>query len=166
MAQRRWVEAGTTEAEGDRLEEEVRPEEEVTMVIGTDSRCTTGRLRLVASAPPPCRGWTWRLCPPGSVRGRMDQEPETPERESHRERTEVAPLRGRTVTVRRVEVDEVAGVPEEDRSPGEEGRHQEDRRGVAAGAGSPEERNSHDLPLLRWARPCWALHRPETKSRS
>lgn len=29
MAQRRWVEAGTTEAEGDRLEEEVRPEEEV-----------------------------------------------------------------------------------------------------------------------------------------
>lgn len=123
------------------------------MVTGTVSRCMMGRLRLVVSAPRPCRGWTWRLCPPGSARGRTDREPETPESASPPELTEVAPPRGRTaVTVRLVGVDEAAGVPEEDldqdRPLGEEDQHPEDQhpedhRGGASGAGSPEEHNSH-----------------------
>ncbi|KAG7240454.1 hypothetical protein INR49_026862 [Caranx melampygus] len=63
-AQRTWAEAGTTEAGGGHLVEEDPPEEEVTMVIETVSRCMMGRLQLVVNAPPLCRGWTWRLCPP------------------------------------------------------------------------------------------------------
>lgn len=59
------------------------------MVIGMVSRCMMGRLQQVASALPPCRGWTWRLCPPGSVLGRMGLEQGTPERESPPELTEV-----------------------------------------------------------------------------
>lgn len=163
-ARRRWVEAGTTGAEGGRLEEEVHPEEEEgTTVIETVSRCMMGHLRPVASAPPPCRGWTWRLCRPGSVRGRTGREPETPESESPRGPTEVAPLRGRTgATARPVEVDEAAGVPEDrDRPPGEEDQHPEDHRGGADGAGSPDEKHSHDPRLLRSS-----LYRPQTESRS
>lgn len=159
MAQRRWVEAGTTGAEGGRLEEEVHPEE-VMMVIGTVSRCMMGRLRLAVSGPPPCRGWTWRLFPLGSVRGRTDREPETPESESPRGLTEVAPLRGRTgVTAHLSEADEVAGVPEEeqvqDRSPGEEDPHPEDHRGGVAEVGRPKEINSRDPPPIWPSHPCW-----------
>lgn len=101
-----------------------------------------GRLQQVGSARRPCRGWTWRLCHPASVHGRTAREPETPERESPRELTEVD-LRGRTVVTARLdEVDEVAGVPGEDQDlfRGEEDRHPEDHRGGAAGAGSPEDK--------------------------
>lgn len=123
------------------------------MVIGTISRCTMGRLKLVESAPPPCRGWTWRLCPLGSVHGRTDREPETSESESPQELTEVAPPRGKTgVTVRLFEVDVAAGALEDldldlDRAPGEEDQHPEDCRGGVSGAGSP--------PLCL-SRPCWS----------
>lgn len=85
---------------------------------------------------------------------------------------QVAPLRGRTgVTGRLVEADEAAGVPEEDQDqdqfPGEADQHPEDHRGGAAGAGSPEEKKTlKKPPLLQSSRPCWSLHRPETKSRS
>lgn len=159
-AQRRWVEAGTTGAEGGRLEEEVHPEEEVMMVIGTVSRCMMGRLRPAASAPPPCRGWTWRLSPRGSVRGRTDREPETPESESPRGPTEVAPLRGRMgVTVHLSEAGEEAGVLEEDqvqdRSLGEEDPQPEDHRGGVAEVGRPKEINSRDPPPIWSSHPCW-----------
>lgn len=79
---------------------------------------------------------------------------------------QVGLLRGTTeATVRLVGVDEAAGVLEEDqdRSPGEEDQHPEDHRGGAAGAGSPEEKNSHDAPLLRSSPP---LFGPETRSRA
>lgn len=83
--------------------------------IGTDSRCMMGHLQPVASAHRPCKGWTWHLSRPGSDRGRMARELETPESASPPEPMEVAPLRGRTgATVPLVEVDEVAGVLEED----------------------------------------------------
>lgn len=143
MAPRRWVEAGTLEAMGGRLEEVFRPEEEVTMVIGTGSRCTTGRLRLVESAPPPCRGWTWRRFPPASVRGRMAQEPATREITSRSDPTEVA-RRGRmAVMARLVEVGGAVGAPEE--APGEEARRPEEHRG-GAGAGSLRERRRTKVP--------------------
>lgn len=128
------------EAEGGRHEEEVHPEEEVTMVTGTVSRCMMVRLRPDVSAHLPCKGWTWRLFLLESVRGRTAREQVTPERESHLELMEVGLLRGTTeATVHLVEADEAAGVLEEDqdRSPGEEDQHPEDHRGGAAGAGSP-----------------------------
>lgn len=48
------------------------------------------RLLLVVSARLPCRGWTWRLCPPESVHGKTVQELETPERENPQVQTEVS----------------------------------------------------------------------------
>lgn len=153
MVQRRRDEAGTAEDEGDHQEEEDH-REEVTMVTETGSRCMMGRLRLVESAPRPCRGWTWRLCPPASGRGRTDRGQETSERESPPELMEVVCLRERTaVTVRLVAVDEAAGVLGAPPGPGEEDPHPEECRGAAFGAGSPEWRhkNSHDPLLLRFS---------------
>lgn len=162
--QRTWAEAGTAEGEGGRLEEEVHHEEVMTVTV-TGSKCMMGRLRLVESDLRPCRGWTWRLCPPASVRGRTDQEQETSEIESPPELMEVACLQGRTaVMVRLVVVDEAAGVLEAPLVPGEEDLHPEECRGAAFGAGSPEFRikNSHGPLLLRMS-PCRFLHRLETR---
>lgn len=69
------------------------------MVIETVSRCMMGRLQLDESAPPLCRGWTWRLCRPGNVHGRTDQELETLGSGSPPELTEVRPGLWRTWSV-------------------------------------------------------------------
>lgn len=59
------------------------------MVIGTVSRCTMGHPQLVVIAHPPCRGWTWRRCPPGNGRGRTGLGQATQESEIPPALTEV-----------------------------------------------------------------------------
>lgn len=158
------------------------------MVIGTGSRCTTGRLRPVESAPPPCRGWTWRRFPPASVRGRMAQEPATREITSQSDPTEVSDVFFFTcfqfcsaVTTMNSSSRSVLS----SRSPAEGGwrlwpvwsrwagrlgprRRPQERRTATQRStkGGPEpvvlekeeEQKSHDPPLL-WSSPCWSLHR-------
>lgn len=136
MSPKTWVEAGTTEAEGDRHEEGVHQEQEVTTVTGTGSRCMMGHHRRDASVHLLCRAWTWPLCPPASAPGRTAQELETLETGILLEPMEPV-LPGMTaVSVHQDAVDGGVGVLEVDPEPGEEDHHSEEHLGGVAGAGS------------------------------